>query len=606
MAPLKPNPGMKSRLVVLIFSLLVLCLSIFIACNETTKKISDEWEAPDDANDLKNPLQNNLLTEHKGKEVYNLYCLSCHGEVGFGDGAAGASFERRPANFHSRRVKSQSDGVLFWKITNGRTNMPSFKQVLSDEQRWQLVSYIRKISVMQPPVKIPTALRPDIKVEHVMPVDSLAVRIMQNPVTGNLWYTTFDGNVFEIKNLESKQSVSEKIFSASDHGITRLQGAAFVGNTLFLCGNVDSNIHTSTRGRMVRYNLDSPSKNPTIVFNTVQYGANKTIYDHGWNALEASPDRKYIYVNSGARTDHGEVQDNGGMYPNARDNSLTSKIFRFTIDAKDLYLTDDPARLKSEGYMYAEGIRNAYDMAFDGDGNLFAVSNSSDYDMSEDMFWVRAQHHYGFPWVMGGIENPQQYPDWQPGPDTDPFIPRTSHSWQVRYFHNDTTFPKIPAGVKFSPGVQNIGPDANEYRGHSGKILDGDQTGVTISTFTAHCCPLGLCFDKKKVLSKDFKGDGFVLRYSLGSKGNMMRKFTYQGADMLHLHMTYDSTADNYFVRTTRIVENFSEPVDAVLVGNAIYVIEYGGKSGNIWKIILPTDASQPKKNNLKKSNSKK
>ena len=190
--------------------------------------------------------------------------------------------------------------------------MPPFKEVLSEEQRWQLVSYIRHISVMQEPLKFPTALRPDITVEHVMAVDSLAVRILQNPVTGNLWYTTFDGNVFQIKNLDSKQPVSEKMYSVNDHGITRLQGAAFLNNRLFLCGNIDSNIHKSTKGRMVSFNLDSPGRHPAVIFNTVEYGANKTIYDHGWNALEISPDGKYIYVNSGARTDHGEVQDNGG------------------------------------------------------------------------------------------------------------------------------------------------------------------------------------------------------------------------------------------------------------------------------------------------------
>ena len=249
-----------------------------------------------------------------------------------------------------------------------------------------------------------------------MKVDSLAVLILRNPVTGNLWYTTFDGNVFEIKSLDSATPITEKRFTVNDHGITRLQGAAFLNNTLFLCGNVDSNSHKSTKGRITRCNLDSPGSKTVVVFNTVEYGANKTIYDHGWNALEVSPDGKYIYVNSGARTDHGEVQDNGGMYPNARDNSLTAKIFRFPINAQDLYLTDDAAKLKTEGYMYAEGVRNAYDMAFDGNGNLFAVSNSPDYDMPEDMFWVRAQHHYGFPWIMGGTENPQQYSDWHPDP----------------------------------------------------------------------------------------------------------------------------------------------------------------------------------------------
>jgi len=593
----------KGYTIVAIGCAILLCL-IFISCNQS-KENSNEWKAPRKADNLKSPLQNNLLAEQKGKEIYNLYCLSCHGQYGFGDGGAGASFERKPSNFHNEKVKAQSNGAIYWKIANGRTNMPAFKDVLTEEQRWQVVSYIRKISEMERPLKIPNPLRDDIKVERVMAVDSFAVRLLQNPVTGNFWYTTFDGNVFEITNLDSTNPVKEKRFSVNDHGITRLQGATFLNNIIFLCGNIDSNAKKTTRGRMVCFNLDSSGKQPEVIFNTIDYPANKTIFDHGWNALEISPDKKYIYVNSGARTDHGEVQDNGGLFPNARDNSLTAKIFRFPVDARNLYLTDDEAKLKAEGYIYAEGIRNAYDMAFDGKQNLFAVSNSPDYDMPEDMFWVRSQHHYGFPWVMGGIENPQQYSDWKPDPETDPFIPKTAHAWRVKYFRTDSTFPKIPAGIKFSPGVQNLGPDANEYRGHSGKILDGDQTGVAVSTFTAHCSPLGLCFDTKKILPKDFKGDGFVIRYSSGARSSMMSPFTKEGADLLHLHLTYDSTSDNYFVRTVRIVDSFNEPVDAVLVNNFIYVIEYGGKSGNIWKITLPKDKEQTKNIVIKKSGSK-
>jgi hypothetical protein len=343
------------------------------------------------------------------------------------------------------------------------------------------------------------------------------------------------------------------------------------------------------KGRMVRYDLQ-PNQKPvmSVVFNTVEYGTNRTVFDHGWNALEISPDGKYIFVNSGARTDHGEVQDNNGAWPNARNGALTSKIFRFPIDSKDLLLPDDEVKLKADGYIFADGIRNAYDLAFDGAGNLFGVSNSSDYDHNEDMFWIRQGHHYGFPWVVGGIENPQQYPDWQPNPDTDPFIPRSAHAWAVRYFRNDPDFPKIPAGVKFSPGIQNLGPDANEYRGHSGKILDGDLTGVTVSTFTPHSSPLALFFDSKKNLSKDLRGDGFTIRYSLGARSALMKPFTDQGADLLHLDLSYDKGTDNYFVKTKRIVEGFNGATDAVMIKNNVFVIEYGAAGGNIWKISLP------------------
>ncbi len=595
---------LKAFLLMAGFYLFIICQ--FAACNSASEPDKNKaWKAPESADNVKSSFPNSPDMEQKGQNLYNVYCRTCHGETGFGDGAAGTSLDPKPANFHRGRVQNQTDGAIFYKLSNGRGSMPAFKNSLSEEQRWQLVSYIRKLPNIKAVVKPPVALRPDIKVEHVMEVDSLAVRILLNPVTGDLWYTTFDGKVFRIKNLKSGQPAAEEIFTAKDHGIPRLQGAAFLNNSLFLCGNVSTIDNKSTRGRMVRYDMQSSKPaEMTVVFNTVDYGANKTIFDHGWNALEISPDKKYIYVNSGARTDHGEVQDDGGLYPNARDNNLTSKIFRFPVDAKDLMLTDDKAKLLADGYLYAEGIRNAYDLAFDPENNLFAVSNSPDYDMPEDMFWIRQNHHYGFPWVMGGIENPQQYNDWKPDPDTDPFISKTSHSWEVKYFHTDPEFPKIPAGVTFSPGVPNLGPDANEYRGHSGKILDGDLTGIPVSTFTAHCSPLGLFFDNKKILSKDFNGDGFVIRYSLGATSSIMQPFTNQGEDLLHLKLTYDKAFDNYFVKTTRIVEGFKEPTDAVMIGNEVYIITYGGKGGDIWKIILPTDKIQNGKAALVKKHS--
>ncbi|GAB3931175.1 PQQ-dependent sugar dehydrogenase [Larkinella terrae] len=452
----------------------------------------------------------------------------------------------------------------------------------------------------------PTALRPDIKVEHFLAVGPEAVRLIQHPGTGDLYYTTFTGDVFRIKMVAGQPPVAEKVLSAEDHGITRLQGAAFLKNTLFLAGNISVNNNKGTKGRMVRYDLASGEKpEMTVVFNTVEYGTNKTTFDHGWNALEISPDEKYIYVNTGARTDHGEVQDNGGVYPNARDNALTSKIFRFPVSVKNLELPDDLAKLKADGYIYAEGIRNAYDMAFDGDGRLFAVSNSGDYDHAEDMFWIRQGHHYGFPWVMGGgLDNPQQYPDWQPDPEKDPFISKFAHAWLMRYFRNDPEFPKKPAGVKFTGPVLNMGPDANEYRDpKTGKVFDGDSTGVGVGTFNAHSSPLGLFFDTRKVLADEFKGDGFVIRYSGPRRGStIINPLKKQGRDLLHLDLTYDKATDNFTTKTTRIVDGFTEPTDALLVDNTVYIIEYGGKGGNIWKITLPADPKAAKKNRKKRT----
>ncbi|HXH99569.1 MAG TPA: PQQ-dependent sugar dehydrogenase [Sphingobacteriaceae bacterium] len=449
-----------------------------------------------------------------------------------------------------------------------------------------------------PIVKTPTALRSDVFVEKVMDVGPLGVRLLRNPKTGEFWYTAFDGSVFRIKGFDTKYAKTEKVFSSDDHGISRLQGAAFYKNTLFLCGNMSANNGKGTKGRMVRYDLNRSRPVMNEVFNTVEYGTNATTYDHGWNALEISPDGKFIYVNTGARTDHGEVQDNQGAYPNARDNALTAKIYRFPIKTKNLLLVDDLTKMKAEGYIFAEGVRNAFDIAFDGSGKLFGVSNSPDYDMPEEMYWIRKGHHYGFPWVVGGIVNPQQYPDWKPNPATDPFISPGAHAWVVGYFRNDRDFPKAPAGVKFSPGIQNLGPAANEYREVStGKIVDGDSTRVPVSTFNAHCVPMGLLFDIKKSLADDLKGDAFVFRYG-GGRASSTNALLKEGRDLLHLDMSYNATADNFYTRTTRIVENFNAPVDAVIAGNKVYVLEYAGSEpgGRIWKITLPQDKKRPSK----------
>ena len=81
-----------------------------------------------------------------------------------------------------------------------------------------------------------------------------------------------------------------------------------------------------------------------------------------------------------------------------------------------------------------------------------------------------------------------------------------------------------------------------------------------------------------------------MIRYSSGERGAMMGAFTKEGSDLLHLHLTYDKAMDNFIVKTTRLVDNFTEPTDAVIINNDVYVIEYGGRGGHIWKITLPSD----------------
>ena len=106
---------------------------------------SGEWKAPKEADALKNPYKNNNEAIKAGKKIYATMCVICHGEKGKGDGVAGAALNPKPTNLTTAAFHAQSDGAIFWKITEGRAPMASYKTTLSEEKRWQLVNYLRTL-----------------------------------------------------------------------------------------------------------------------------------------------------------------------------------------------------------------------------------------------------------------------------------------------------------------------------------------------------------------------------------------------------------------------------------------------------------------------------
>ncbi len=72
-------------------------------------------------------------------------CAVCHGETGEGDGPAAGGLESEPSDLHADHVQENSDGALFYIITHGRpdTPMPAWEDVLSEEERWHLVNFLR-------------------------------------------------------------------------------------------------------------------------------------------------------------------------------------------------------------------------------------------------------------------------------------------------------------------------------------------------------------------------------------------------------------------------------------------------------------------------------
>jgi mono/diheme cytochrome c family protein len=106
--------------------------------------VSGPWIAPADAKAVKDPVPPTPANIAAGKMLYTNNCVLCHGEKGDGQGLMGSSLDPKPANFADPKLMAMTtDGELFWKMTVGRGVMIPWKDKLSENERWQLVRYIR-------------------------------------------------------------------------------------------------------------------------------------------------------------------------------------------------------------------------------------------------------------------------------------------------------------------------------------------------------------------------------------------------------------------------------------------------------------------------------
>jgi glucose/arabinose dehydrogenase len=430
----------------------------------------------------------------------------------------------------------------------------------------------------------PRPLRADVQVRRFMSVENNCIRIEKDPASGDLYYLRISGEIYRLdRNGQSRQLVS----AAADHGITSAAGLAISNiGTFFLVGNLTQN-NTDNIGIIKKGEMANNTRVWSTVAQTVPYPLNIQ-FNHNFNAIVISPDEQFLYVNSGARTDHGEDQRGDGT----REFPLTSIILRLPIDGQNILLENDTAFLKTNGYLFASGVRNHFDLAFAPNGDLFGTENSGDRDDAEELNWIREGFHYGFPWRIGTNNTPQQFPGYNP--DADPLVSRSSFAYGLGFFHDDSTYPRPPEGVEFTDPVSNSGPDADRYREPNGTVKDASNEGISISTFTPHRVPLGLVFDRENALSDEFAGDAFALCFGTGSSA-----LGDPGNDLLHLELRKIETGQRYEVKVTRLVEGFSGgrfdrgPVDAVMLGNKIYAIETG--SPNIWEITLPAKLTSVK-----------
>jgi mono/diheme cytochrome c family protein len=105
------------------------------------------WPVPEEAKQLRNPLQSTASALKSAQDVYRNKCAHCHGDSGKGDGEDASKYDPAPTDFtDAKRMSEATDGELFYKISEGKKPMPMFKNKLTEDQRWGLVLFIRSFA----------------------------------------------------------------------------------------------------------------------------------------------------------------------------------------------------------------------------------------------------------------------------------------------------------------------------------------------------------------------------------------------------------------------------------------------------------------------------
>jgi mono/diheme cytochrome c family protein len=104
---------------------------------------------------LSNPLASTETTRTKGKELFTLACVACHGPEGKGDGpvAKKSRMDPKPRDFTNPEFQRlRSDGELFWVLKHGshETEMMRMDFFFTDAELWTLIVYIRTLGTREP------------------------------------------------------------------------------------------------------------------------------------------------------------------------------------------------------------------------------------------------------------------------------------------------------------------------------------------------------------------------------------------------------------------------------------------------------------------------
>ncbi len=94
---------------------------------------------------LTNPIPKSPESLARGREMYDLHCIVCHGAQGRGNGPVGQKFVPQPMELNFDYVQLQPDGQIFYTISHGSLAMPHYREAIATQDRWHLVNFIKEV-----------------------------------------------------------------------------------------------------------------------------------------------------------------------------------------------------------------------------------------------------------------------------------------------------------------------------------------------------------------------------------------------------------------------------------------------------------------------------
>ncbi len=490
-----------------------------------------------------------LSPQHeRGRAVFSLYCVACHqlngeGTRGVFPPLAGSDFLLADKE---RSIGIVLQGLSGQIVVNGAEYngvMPA-PGVPDDEKVADVLTFVRnswgnrggpvtvaEVQAVRARLAAANRQKPDPYAPVPMPPAGFRVReVAQLPVNcvrlaampGTRWiFVLNDGG--ELFRLEPATGNLVRVLAAKDFADLAPGKIDALGMTidsrrrLYLATNQRVAARPHQLNHIVIYRsapLDAegvPTGVKPWLRTTYPWGVGP--YNHGIGHIAEGPDGM-LYVSSGSRTDGGETGSDPALWTGG-ETKLTAGIWRL-----------DPRQDAPAIEMFARGIRNAWGFAWNNRGELFSASNGPDAHQPEELDFVQAGKHYGFP---------HQFADTTAKP-----YPYT---------------PDGPAGVTFTPAIRNFGPAA------------GGSAEKPIASFDPHSSPSGMIFCGPEWPAA-VRGKFLIARF-----GNFLLEQDL-GFDILAVDLKRNA-AGVYEARMETFLAPLARPIDLLQVGRKLYILEY-------------------------------